>query len=156
MALDQVNGEPVGQCEDGGFGQYQRALRAGLGRRGAPCLRGLKLRRVLRSDLDVGVGVIRAARHIVEHFLARHAVDHHAVIFAQGGLGHLLHAGRGDGVVAGQIFGQVAGVAGVLVVVVELVGDAAEAAEPLEAGDEAGFNLVARPLDLFGGGTVRS
>ncbi|MEI9981428.1 MAG: hypothetical protein WDN23_21020 [Edaphobacter sp.] len=52
--------------------------------------------------------------------------------------GDLLDGGDGGGLVAGDVFGEIAGVVEELVVAVEGVGDAAEAAEALKADDLAG------------------
>ena len=68
--------------------------------------------------------------------------------------GDLLDGGDGGGLVAGDVFGQVAGVVEELVVAVEGVGDAAEAAETLEADDLAGDVDGAGAVELGLGGAV--
>ena len=66
----------------------------------------------------------------------------------------LFDAGDGDGLVAGEVFAEIAGVAGVLVVFVEGVGDATEAAEALEASDRLGEVDGAGGVELILGGAV--
>ncbi len=68
------------------------------------------------------------------------------MIFAEVLGGDLLDGGGGYGLVAGDVFGQVARIVEELVVAIEGVGDAAEATEALKADDLAG--------DVNGAGTV--
>ncbi len=57
------------------------------------------------------------------------------MVFAEVLAGDLLDGAGGCGLVAGDVFGEIAGVVEELVVAIEGVGDAAEAAEALEADD---------------------
>ena len=93
------------------------------------------------GEFCVGIGVGGAAGDVVDDLFARDAVDNDGLILVEILGSDLFDAVGGDGLVAGKVFAEVAGVSGVLVVAVEGVGYAAEAAEALEAGDGSGeFN----------------
>src|ERR1017187_8951734 len=89
--------------------------------------------RMSRFDLDVGIGLLRAARHVVDHLFAGKAVDHHTLVLSEGTAGHVPHLVRGDSLIAGQIPGQVVRIAGVLVVVIEPVCHLVQLALPLRS-----------------------
>ena len=76
------------------------------------------------------------------------------MVFAEVLGGDLFDGGDGCGLVAGDVFGEVAGVVEELVVAVEGVGDAAEAAEALEADDLVGDVDGAGAVEFGLGGTV--
>ena len=68
--------------------------------------------------------------------------------------GDLFDGGDGCGLVAGDVFGEIAGIVEELVVAIEGVGDAAEAAETLQADDLVSDVDGAGAVDFSLGGSV--
>ena len=128
MIFQHVDLQAVGEGEglrhrkiegDGGTGGWGRL---------APVLLLFKLRSVGSGEFGVGVGVVGAAGYVVDYFFAGDAVDDDAVVFAEVLSGDLFDGAGGCGLVAGDVFGEIAGIVEELVVAIKGVGDPAEAA----------------------------
>src|SRR5205807_1954263 len=138
VVFEHVDLQAIGEGEGFRHGKVEGACRAGLWCGLAPVLLLFKLRSVWRGEFGVGVGVVGAARDVVDYFFAGDAVDDDALIFAEVLAGDLLDGADICGLVAGDVFGEVAGVVEELVVAIEGVSYSAKAAEALQADDLAG------------------
>ena len=146
--------EAVLQREGFGDGKVEGDGGARGGSGLAPVLLLLEVGSVGLGELGVGVGVVRAAGDVVDYFFAGDAVDDDALIRAEVLAGDLLDGGDGGGLIAGDVFGEVAGVVEELVIAVEGVGDTTEASETLEADDFSGDVYGASAVEFSLGGTV--